>query len=39
MLSGEIHCRIEAGLLDVAEGRELEGQVTLSNLLQYAENV
>jgi len=27
MLSGEIHCRIEAGLLDVAEGTGLEGQV------------
>ena len=27
MLLGEIHCRTEAGFLDVAEGRGLEEQV------------
>jgi hypothetical protein len=27
MLLGEIHCRIEAGLTDVAEGKGLEEQV------------
>jgi hypothetical protein len=27
MLLGEIHCKIEAGLLDVAEDRGLEEQV------------
>jgi hypothetical protein len=27
MLLGEIHCRIEAGLLDVAKGSGLEEQV------------